>query len=156
MKTIPLTQGKVALVDDEDFDRVNQFNWYACRDRKNWYARRKLWIDGKQTTIHLHHVIFGVSIPIDHLDNGGLNNQSTNLRVATNSQNQANCRKQKNRSSKYKGVTWDRWTERWMAKIKFNQHTFHLMRWDSEKDAAIAYDTAAKAYFGEFAKLNFP
>ena len=95
--------------------------------------------------------------PIDHKDHNGLNNTRENLRLATISENARNCEKTKRpTSSKYKGVCWNKKSKKWQAHIHYNGISIHLGLFDSEEDAAKAYDEAAKIYHGEFAVLNFP
>ena len=80
---------------------------------------------------------------------------NTSVRIATASQNGANCRKwNKETSSKYKGVYWNTGCNKWLAKIGVNRRRIHLGVFENEKDAAKAYNKAAIEYFGEFAKLN--
>lgn len=146
-KCIPLTQGKAALVDDEDFDKLNQYKW--CFDGQ--YAQRKV----GNKTIRMHRVILD-SPQVDHIDGDGLNNQRSNLRVCTHTQNQMNRAKHKIMSSKYKGVSWNKPTEKWRARIETNQGSLYLGLFEVEEEAARAYDEAAKENFGEFARLNFP
>jgi len=155
MKEIALTQGKVALVDDEDFERVSQFKWFAHTDGTNWYALRKKTIGGKEITIRMHQYVMGQTDEVDHRNGFGLDNQKRNLRFATTSQNQANKRKQRiPSSSKYKGVCFRKDTNKWRAYIGVNQHLLHLGSYDSEQDAAVSYNHAAMIYFGDFARLN--
>lgn len=157
MKTIPLTQGYEMLVDDEDYLFLQSFKWYAVPSGNSVYAqadsigrahrvvaqRAGILIDGQQ---------------IDHIDRNGLNNRRENLRAATAKQNRRNSRKyQRSRgtSSSYKGVSWHAARNKWQAHIKYNKSKF-LGRFDSEIEAAKAYDKAARELFGEYARLNFP
>lgn len=152
--------GRFALVDNEDFARANAFKWYAARVRHttDFYAARKLRRDGKRTTQHLHRFIMNAEPGkyIDHKDHNGLNCQKYNLRVCSRSQNQGNRRKSLNTTSRFKGVCWDKSRNRWISVMTNNGKAVNLGRFNVEKDAALAYDRAAKIYFGEFAKLNFP
>src|SRR6185369_10082175 len=109
MKRIKLTQGKCALVDDEDFERVSQFKWVADKDKNNlWYASRHFPLgNGKRTTQKMHTFILNGLKKVDHKNSDGLDNQKHNLRPATTSQNGANRRKQARKtSSVFKGVWW--------------------------------------------------
>lgn len=156
MKQIPLTQGKFALVDDEYYDFLNQWKWYALfgNHTKTYYAVRTFIIDGVKKTIGMHRMIMGVSnskIFVDHRDHDTLNNQTSNLRIATPSQNQSNRNSQRNSSSKYLGVSWRKQTRRWEVKIKNKPIGY----FKSEEEAALAYDSAAIKVHGEFANLNF-
>lgn len=157
MKTIDLTQGKFALVDDDDFDRVNQFNWRAvCTGGHVHYVRRRFkttngkW-NGQQ---YLHRFILPGVVEIDHINRDGLDNQKHNLRSTTSSQNHANQKKQAGRSSSFKGVYRFRRRE-WRASIQLNGKSTHLGLFKTEVDAAKAYDVAARKFFEEFARLNF-
>jgi hypothetical protein len=157
MKRIKLTQSKFALVDDEDYEYLNQWNWYAQKDDKTCYAKRSYSIgNGKQKTIYMHRVIaerMGIHNP-DHIDIDGLNNQRNNLREATDNQNKANRTLFKNNTSGYKGVSWNKYNKKWVAYIRVNKKRIHLGYFNDIKDAARAYNEAAIKYFGEFAVLN--
>ncbi len=158
MKLIQLSRGQVALVDDEDFEELSKYNWYAmwCRNSKKFYAARNI-STSKKHTILMHRQILGLTdsrTQVDHEDSSGLNNQRYNLRIVTNQQNQFNQKRQLNSSSKYKGVTWREDMNKWVARIKINRKTKHLGCFIKETDAAIAYNEAARKLFGEFALLN--
>lgn len=157
MKEIKLTQGKVALVDDEDFEYLNQWKWHACRDKVTWYAGHAFkQPSGRFKTKTMHRFILN-PLPIfevDHIDGNGLNNQRENLRVATRSENNRNCSKRRTNTSGYKGVTWHKRDKEWRAQIGFNKKKIAIGSFDSKVGAARAYNEAALRYFGEFAKLN--
>jgi len=158
VKHIKLTQGKFAIVDDEDFWWVNKDKWYVRRVSNNWYAARNDYLNGKPKMIHMHRFIMNCpdDKEIDHGNHDGLDNQKHNLRICTASQNSANRQIQKgNKSSKFKGVSWHEQNINWRAYIKVNGKHIHLGYFDIEEAAAKAYDRAAIKYFGEFAKLNF-
>lgn len=159
MKTIPLTQGKVALVDDVDFAFLSQWKWCANKSSHTWYAYRTDYTSGTRTTVFMHRLILSVTDPsvhVDHKDHNGINNQRYNLRVATPQQNQGNSKKQAGCSSQYKGVCWNRRDKKWQAQARFNRKTIALGCYDTEEEAAEAYNTAAQQLFGEFAVLNLP
>lgn len=154
MKTIPLTQGQVALVDDEDYEFLIGFRWFAYFNSYNWYAVKK-------NSKRMHRLIMerikpGFKGEIDHIDGNGLNNQRSNLRIATHSQNLANKGPQENNTSGYKGVSWDKEKQKWRAQIQYRGVISFLGYFDSEIKAAITYDYAALRLFGEFARTNFP
>ncbi len=158
MKHILLTQGQHALVDDWNYDYLNQWKWCASKHGKTFYAIRKAWRpDGRRTTVRMHRVLLNLNDPkieTDHRDNDGLNNQEHNIRVATRVQNCRNRRKRINSRSRFKGVSWHTQVLRWMASIHTDGRHIYLGLFDSEVAAAEAYDAAAKQYFGEFAVLN--
>lgn len=145
---IPLTQGKFAIIDEEDFEAIGMHKWYYGAG----YALRKL----KRKTIRMHSVINKTpdGYETDHIDGNGLNNQKLNLRNATRHNNVMNTNSRRNSSSKYKGVSWKLDRKKWLATICFNKKDIHLGYFISEIEAALAYNKAALKYFGEFAKLN--
>ncbi len=155
MKVIELTQGKVALVDDEDFEQLNRYKWCANKNFNNFYALRTVVLKGgRHKTIKMHREILGLADPkilIDHRDGNGLNNQRENLRICTNQQNRRNSRKRKRTSSQYKGVSFFKRKKKWHARIGINGKLVPLGYFVNEEDAANAYAQAAKKYFGVFA-----
>ncbi len=158
MKEIQLSQGKVALVDDSDFEYLNHHKWYAHKGHNTFYARRHApRVNGKQHTILMHQVIVGNgSESVDHIDGDGLNNQSHNLRIATHQQNMHNTGKQHNNSSGFKGVTWNKDCKKWQAQIQANGKHHYLGLFATAEEAAEVWNTAARAWHGEFARTNFP
>jgi hypothetical protein len=154
MKQVRLSNGMTAKIDDGDLELVSKHNWYAVKGEERFYAAA--WINGKG--VSMHRLILGSEageLDIDHKDRDGLNNTRENLRVATRSQNSANSRKRKGTTSKYKGVHVMR-QGYIKAYIMFQYKRFHLGYFPTEEEAALAYDEAARRYFGEFAGLNFP
>jgi AP2 domain len=144
MKEIPLTQGKVAMVDDEDFERVSQFKWFASKVRRTWYAMRSARVGFKKyKTILMHQWILDCK-GLDHRDCDGLNNQKNNLRNATGSQNNLNQRKRFGTTSKFKGVYFRKDIQRWRCELCYKGERFHLGYFDSEEAASVAYINKAK------------
>lgn len=154
MKKIALTRGQFALVDNEDFEYLNQFKWQAIPLTRGgfttYYASRKEYSSGP--TIYMHKVILGTDSIVDHKDGNPLNNRRSNLRKATISQNNAN--RKATGSSQYLGVSISNDKKKWVANICCDHKKHYLGRYSSEKDAAKAYNEAAKRFHGEFAKLN--
>lgn len=163
VREIALTRGKVALVDDDDFERISATRWRARRGKRingpdAFYALGEVKRDGKRVGIEMHRVIMGEPEAfIDHIDGDGLNNLRSNLRICTNSLNQANrALLLPIKASRFRGVTWHKQSSRWQAAIKVLRRSIYLGLFDTEEEAAVAYDTAASVHFGPYARLNFP
>lgn len=155
MIEIPLTHGKVAVIDDVDAE-LSTAGWFAMKPtvgkhrRKSWYAVRTV----PGGTTYLHREILGITDPttqVDHRDGDGLNCQRNNLRVATPSQNGMNRGPSICNTCGYKGVSWHKKSQKWRATLRNK----HLGLFDTKEEAAAAYDVAAFRLFGEFAYLNF-
>lgn len=155
MKEIQLTRGKVAFVDDEDFDNLSKFSWHCKKCASDlFYAVRSINLHGKIKNISMHREVFGLVRSIDHIDGNGLNNQKINLRECNHAQNMQNRRKLSVSSSPYKGVQWWKNQNRWASRIALNKKRIFLGYFINEIDAAKAYNKAATRLFGEFANLN--
>lgn len=144
------------MVDDCDYDRLSGYKWKAVRDeskgRVRWYAYREV----AGSLRGMHQDVLGVKpgLLVDHQDGNGLNNVRSNLRYASQSENQQNRRKSAPGASRFKGVTV--LPLRYVARIKVGDKTLQLGTFESEEEAARAYDAAAIEHFREFACLNFP
>lgn len=149
MKKIQLTQGKVATVDDEDFEWLNRWKWHY--HNKGGYAVRS----GSKNKIFLHREIMRTPLGLetDHINGDALDNQRTNLRICSHLENQRNQKLHTNNTSGYKGVSPYR--GKWRSTIMLNKTQKYLGLFSSPKDAATAYDYAAINYFGEFAQTNW-
>lgn len=155
MKKIQLTQGKVALVDDEDYEDLNKFKWFAWKGKLTFYARRnERQQDGKQKTIQMHSQIMKCppGMEIDHRNHNGLKNQRSNLRIATRAQNM--CNRTPRGHSKYLGV-FKKQNGEIYSQIKTKGIIIRIGSFKTEVEAARAYDRKAKEIHGEFANLNF-
>ena len=163
-REIPLTQGYVAIVDDEDYEWLAARSWHIQKSQRRKDGSMRLYaagyelVDGRTKVPSMHRVILGAprGLMVDHKNGNGLDNRRENLRIATGSQNNANAPKRANCSSRFKGVSWFKNLQRWNAKIKINGRLKHLGYFTDEREAARAYDAAALEHFGEFARLNFP
>lgn len=157
---IPLPQGKVVLVDDEDYDWLNQWNWRAHRahDADMFYVIRRTFKHEGRRVVAMHRQILGASPGelVDHRDGNSLNNQRSNLRFCDWFQNNWNRRKGVRNSSGYKGVYWHKTNNSWAAQIVFKGHKLHLGLFPNPIEAARTYDVAAFEHYGDFAVLNFP
>ena|ERR1035437_9624291 len=157
MKLIPLTKQKFAIVDDEDYEYLNQFKWqlstkgYACRTKR--IGLRKF---NKKITFWMHREVLKTpdNFQTDHINGNKLDNRRENLRTANNSQNHGNISLLKSNTSGYKGVSFDKSRKLWEAYISINDKKKHLGRFSTPESAALAYNKAAREYFDEFASLN--
>jgi hypothetical protein len=166
MKTVELTKGYRAIVDDADYPTVSQFKWHAHEEfhpdrtlRDVSACRGKKQEDGTYKNQQLSRFILDIDDPkieVDHEDHNGLNNQRYNLRVANHTQNDCNQRKQQGTSSPYKGVTLHKHTGRWQAQSQTVKNPHYLGLFKSPLTAALVYDRHAREYFKDFALVNFP
>lgn len=144
----------VAIIDDEDFDRVSQHTWYAFPGRHTFYAGTNIRRDDRQVQLAMHRLLLGLGFGDkrfgDHVDGNGLNNRRQNIRIATRGQNGANRRSAKGSSSRFVGVSFNKYHKKWTAKIR----TRWLGYFETEVEAAAAYNEAALHSHGEFARLN--
>jgi hypothetical protein len=160
MREIPLTRGFTAYVDDEDFDRVAAHKWYPMVKKRTVYAFTSIpTTQGSGvSSVSMHRFILS-AIPgtqIDHEDHNGLNNQKSNLRTVTRSQNLGNSRKTlRTVTSRFKGVCWSKKDRKWLAGIMVRGKYVYLGLHKDEEEAARAYDHSARELFGEFADTNF-
>lgn len=159
-KEIQLTQGKVALVDDEDYEYLNKWKWcLRGTGRGKFYAIRGFSKSKKSNikgSISMHRQLMKPKkgYVIDHLDGNTLNNQKNNLRICTQSQNISNQKISVSNTSGYKGVCYDKKMNKFRAQIVCNKKRYYLGSYDNPVDAAHIYNAAAIKYHGEFAKLN--
>jgi len=148
-----------ALVDDEDLVKVSKYRWH--RDKSGYACRG---VRGGAGKIKLHREILGLSqgdgVVVDHINRDKLDCRKSNLRVATDQENNFNKKPYRNAKSKFKGISKRQGkrdkTPLWVAQIQKDKKLFYLGCYRDEVSAAIAYDEAAKSMFGEFAYLNFP
>jgi hypothetical protein len=151
--TIALTKGLCAIIESDDLEKVSQYKYHAMRHGNTWYAARST----KGGTVFMHEDIIGVKegFEIDHKNGNGLDCRRENLRHCTRSQNLANQRRRKYKgSSKYKGASYKKQKRKWAAQIRVNGKNIWLGYFETEIEAAQAYDLAAIEHFGTFARIN--
>lgn len=159
MKKIPLNIGRwpstakpvtqFAFVDNADFALVEPYRWSTAQFGNTTYARTQIRRDGKTTTLSMHRLILGVtdrSVLIDHRDRNGLNNQRRNLRFSNKSQNAMNSPGHRDRKSKYKGVSFETFTGKWLVQLTLNGKRVFKQRFTSEIAAGKAYRKAARLF----------
>ena len=159
MWSITLSHGKVAVVDDHDYEDLRQDNWHASKCGDVWYARRG------EHCLFMHRLVMERAIGrplqpgelVDHVNRDTLDNRRSNLRVATKAQNSQN-EVRRIGASRFKGVARGTHSKvnPWRAYINACGRQIALGRFPDEESAARAYDEAAAEYFGEFARTNFP
>jgi hypothetical protein len=161
MKLIELSQGRVAIVDDEDFDWVSKWKWsyWRCKEKRTGYARRLI---GQRTNhrrvISMHTAIVqhgGQKIQnrqLDHCNGCGCDNRKLNLRLATQGQNLQNKKRYKNNTSKITGVNWCGRQNKWRAYISRpdTKRPKHLGWFRNKKDAVEARQQAEIEFFKDF------
>lgn len=157
MRKITLTQGREAIVDDEDFEYLNQWRWYAVRKKNHFYAARNeggIW--PKIHIIKMHRAILNPpdNMHVDHINGDGLDNRRENIRACRPRQNNMNRRMGINNTSGYKGVSWNKSDKKWQAMIGVNMTVKYLGKFMNKEEAAAAYNNAAIKEFGDFAQLN--
>jgi len=155
-KTIRLTRGHVAIVNDADHQWLSRWNWCAKVDGAHVYAVRRDYTSDPPRMVRMHRQILqpGSELDTDHRNGDGLDNRRGNLRPCTRSQNLMNATKRSGCTSIYKGVSWFKPIGKWRAYIVRDQRQQSLGYFDDEQEAARAYNEAAAQLFGQFARLN--
>jgi len=157
VKTIPLTKGMTALVDDQDYEELSHYRWYAHRGKNDvYYAYRDVWHSQEKwkEKIPMHRQLMQEFITkekyfIDHINHNGLDNRRNNLRSCTNAENMWNCTKHRD-SNTPKGVYWDKQRQKWGVQICCHYKKYCLGRFDDLEQAVLAYNKKAKELFGNF------
>ena len=149
-KAIELTQGYFTVVDYEDYDKMSKYLW----NYNKGYARR--WIgNGKSVLMHRELIDVPEGMFVDHVNGNKLDNRKSNLRACTNKQNSVNSRPYRRKmASQYKGVTYNKNSNKWYARIQNDGKRIFIGQYSTEKEAALAYNRKASEFFGEFAYLN--
>lgn len=149
--SVELTQGKVVILDAQDWALVSDVKWRAHRGRTTWYARSRR--NGRQVWMHRLILAAPKGFDVDHIDGNGLNNRRENLRLASVSENRRNVHVAVAKSG-FKGVSPGRSGRKWRAQIQVDKKKIHLGTFSTKEEACAAYDRAALKYFGEFARTN--
>lgn len=161
MKKIELTRGYYVIVDDEDFEWLNQWKWTACVKKWGIIGFRHFRENGKQHTVQMHREIlkhhgFNIEdLQIDHINHNTLDNRKEQLRIATPQENSRNTRIHKNNKSGFKGVSWSKSNKKWVTFLRVNKKSKYIGQFDNKIQAAIAYNKACKKIYGEFSHLNY-
>jgi hypothetical protein len=158
MREIKLTKGFVAMIDDDDYDLLNTHHWYTSISKTHHKTNYYACCMHEYKYMSMHQFIIGKAPKgyiVDHKDGNGLNNRRDNLRYVTKSQNAQNMTTKKTGSSKYKGVAYSKFAKKFQAHYMKDYKHYHLGYFNNEIDAAIAYDSAVRIAFGEFARTNF-
>ena len=153
---IPLTKGKVAIVDEADAERVQAFKWYFSDSGSHGYAKGYIQIDGRWGCVLMHRYLLGASRgeSVDHINGDGLDNRRCNLRLCTQAENMRNVKRQKGKQ--FKGVYFRQDRNVFQAYVTASGKRHILGHFVDGSTAARAYDVAASEMHGEFANLNFP
>lgn len=150
MRTIALTQDKVAIVDDEDYEYLNQWKWHTQKIGNVFYAMRRFRTSNGLGHSYMHRLVAarsGLESSVDHVNRNGLDNRRSNLRPATNKQNQENMKVPSDNKSGHKGVSYCRTRHHWRACIGHNNKVISLGRFDTLEEAIAARQAAEKLYF---------
>lgn len=154
-RLVRLTRGKVAVVDEEDFDWIMRWKWRAVRKRSDWCAART---GPENKTIYMHRVLTFAepNEEVDHKNGDGLDNRQTNLRRCTPQENQRGFRRRlAGKTSRFRGVYWHRRGKKWAAQIMLRPGVNrHIGLFDDEDEAGRAYAKMARLHFGAFADAN--
>ena len=161
MKFIGLTQNQKAVIDDEDFDRINKYKWHASANSTTgkYYARGSIWLNKRTISFKMHRLILNAAKgeQVDHINGDTLDNRKKNLRICNNQQNQQNqIHHRKNNKLGIKGVYWDSERRKFRADIRVNGKLLCLGRFNILGDADSAYRIAEDKYFGEFSRNLIP
>lgn len=151
-KFLALSQGFESLVDASDFDYLSQYSWHYSHG----YAKSRIKTSEGWKYFYLHRFLLNAAkgVQIDHINGDSLDNRKCNLRICNNQQNSMNTGLSKNNTSGFKGVSLERKTNKWWAKLMYNRKVVHIGFYHNKEDAAREYDKAAIEFFGEFALTN--
>lgn len=149
---------KEVIIDIEDWDKIKKYKWYVRFDQSinNFYVVTNIY-HPKHIQLSIHREIMNIKeskLQVDHINHNTLDNRKNNLRICSCLENVRNKRIYKINSSGYKGVCWHKRIGKWYTQIEVNKKNIYIGQFDDKIKAALAYNKAAKQYFGEFANLN--
>jgi hypothetical protein len=151
---VPLTQGYEAIIDAADAPLVGQYNWqvHVNPRAKTQYAVRGVWVDGRTTTQKMHRLIMGEpdGMFIDHVNQSGLDNRKSNLRLCSAAENQWNTGVSARNKSGFRGVDFHELTQKWQARVTKNGKRQYIGCFDTQAEAVLAHQQAAMQLHGEF------
>lgn len=160
MREIPLSRGKVALVDDADYEWLNQWKWYANQYGRTFYAVRSVRReDGSWTTQYMHALIAGTPAGFEtaHINGDGLDNRRSNLLSGTTAANQHGFRRRDRRNkSGFRGVSWNKEMQKWQVHMQHEGHRIYLGLFKVKENAASAFDIKARELGWPEEGMNFP
>lgn len=144
---------KIVLIDSDDFDKIKKYKWFVSKNSNYIVAHDKL---NHAKTIYLHRFIMDCpkDMQVDHINNDTLDNRKENLRICTQFENSKNQRKHKNNTSGYKGVSWAKKENKWIASIRIDGKKVRLGGREDLNEAILLYNEAAIKHHGEFARIN--
>ena len=151
MKRIPLTRGKYAIVDDEDYEKVSKYKWYCAKvvrvnDEPVYYAVKSIWKKGK---LRMHRLIMkptGNKV-VDHINGDGLDNRKSNLRLCLNNENLMNRHTKPRSNSGKTGVSFNSRNQKWQAQIGYQGKVWHLGWFSNKEDAFDMRDIAKQIFY---------
>lgn len=151
---IPLSLGRFTIIDAEDYDYLSQWKW--CSHKTYYYAMRRDYTNGKKSMYRMHRLIMKAKENeyVDHINGNRLDNRKSNLRICNKGENNQNCGLRRNNTSGYKGVSWSKKYKKYNVQININGKRKTVGSYIDPIEAAKAYDEAAFAAYGEFAKTN--
>ena len=151
-KEIELTQGKIALVDDEDYEKLIKYTWRTYVSANTCYALRHMRVKDRWTTERMHRDVLGLKYKdgkeVDHINRNGLDNRKENLRIVSHQVNMCNHGGFSHNTSGYNGVRWNKWKSKWQARIKLNGKSIHLGYYDDISDAIEARKQGELEHWG--------
>ena len=156
-KEIELTNGMKAIVDDEDYNYLLDYNWRAAKNGRTFYAVFGRRINGKYSLTWMHRMIMDAKNrkdEVNHVNHNGLDNRKVNLRITTHDKVVIQSQVAIKKGTNHKGISYHKPTNKWRARININGKTTYLGYYINETEAAKAYENKAIELFGEYAHVT--